>query len=69
MPQSISIKTAAALKKTTRVTIYSNLHRFNVTDENRIIPNKAFNEWEPKMWGGRIAKTKVPIDSKSRKDL
>jgi hypothetical protein len=54
MYQSISIAEAARIKQTSRQTIYNNGHKFNWTEDlKRIIPDKRFQDWQPKLTGGR----------------
>ena len=58
MYQSISIAEAARQKQTSRQTIYNNRTKFDWIWESlgqgRIIPNKKFQDWQPKLIGGRL---------------
>ena len=53
MCQSISIAEAARLKQTSRQTVYINKSKFNLAPDGRIIPDKQFQDWQPKLTGGR----------------
>ena len=53
MYQSISVTEAARIKKTSRNTIYNNRDKFKWTEDNRIIPDRKFQVWEPVQTGGR----------------
>ena len=60
MYQSISVMQAARQKQTSRQTIYANKNKFDWTFEvlgaGRIIPNYKFQNWQPRLTGGRIQK-------------
>jgi hypothetical protein len=60
MYQSISVTQAAKIKQTSRQTIYSNKKKFDwmfdALEIGRIIPNLKFQNWQPKMTGGRSKK-------------